>query len=617
MAPQRTHNVDYKPLRTDGQEIRLIQLKKAGVQLHACTSSSQLCCELVHTELSNCPEYTALSYAWGTRVQDSALCPGGNWIRINEAVESALRLLHNKDGNVFVWVDQICINQRDLVEKRHQVQQMKEVYSRAKTVISWLGPESDGSKMILPHLRRMGSLIWAGDHERVLMAHLDNKALETIDKAFCSLCERDYWKRLWVMQEFAVAPSLVIACGEETMCDWHLPAVLTFTNKLALNIRSGLIEDKAAETAAREMTSAYENTNRSFMEGIFARRTEFHRYTETVQPLFQILVTNLVLEKDYNYPLTSEPRDRIFSLLPLAGDKHEFATFPDYTVTCSQVYIQAALTMLHQGHIDLLAYCQFPKTSADIPTWVPDWRMKILSPCTGAPWVNSFHASAGTLWRQRISSPEPDTILISGLVIDSVFRTGGVWHPNWQSGLDCSAAMQYLSQVQTFLELSVGRTSDGFEQTARACLSIAACINMGDNLYAGTAVEALDVVMKRLSVASTPMPCTRLDRATENSKQLSELSERSWCEWYMEKLRLLHSRRPFISTKGHSGLVPDNTRDGDLLCIFFGGKVPYVVRPVVGGVDPCYTLVGEAYVYGAMNGEALQSNFNTVSFNLK
>ncbi|ORX98819.1 heterokaryon incompatibility, partial [Clohesyomyces aquaticus] len=43
-----------------------------------------------------------------------------------------------------VWADQVCINQDDEEEKSHQVQLVGVIYSKASTVVSWLGADNDG-----------------------------------------------------------------------------------------------------------------------------------------------------------------------------------------------------------------------------------------------------------------------------------------------------------------------------------------------------------------------------------------------------------------------------------------------------------------------------------------
>jgi hypothetical protein len=62
------------------------------------------------------------------------------------------------------------------------------------------------------------------------------------------------------------------------------------------------------------------------------------------------------------------------------------------------------------------------------------------------------------------------------------------------------------------------------------------------------------------------------------------------------------TRRRFCTTeKGYFGLAPVDSRVGDVVCIFMGAQVPFVIRSC--GSD--YQLVGEAYVHGVMKGEVL------------
>lgn len=76
---------------------------------------------------------------------------------------------------------------------------------------------------------------------------------------------------------------------------------------------------------------------------------------------------------------------------------------------------------------------------------------------------------------------------------------------------------------------------------------------------------------------------------------------------------------PFITQRGYVGLAPgcpgDHTRPGDLLCIFYGVNVPYVLRPRAYG-ERGYILVGEAFAYGAMDGELIREDQKTLKFEI-
>ncbi|KAH6662018.1 hypothetical protein B0J14DRAFT_496506 [Halenospora varia] len=60
-------------------------------------------------------------------------------------------------------------------------------------------------------------------------------------------------------------------------------------------------------------------------------------------------------------------------------------------------------------------------------------------------------------------------------------------------------------------------------------------------------------------------------------------------------------RRLMVSRKGYLGQVPFNSQAGDLICILFGCSVPVIIRKVKNH----HILIGEAYVRGIMDGEAI------------
>lgn len=72
-------------------------------------------------------------------------CKGGH-IGITPNCRDALTDLRRLYGNITVWVDSICINQKDEGEKGLQIDLMQDIYARARVVYVWLGPDSDASK---------------------------------------------------------------------------------------------------------------------------------------------------------------------------------------------------------------------------------------------------------------------------------------------------------------------------------------------------------------------------------------------------------------------------------------------------------------------------------------
>ncbi|KAI1370372.1 heterokaryon incompatibility protein-domain-containing protein [Hypoxylon crocopeplum] len=610
----------YRPLAEDRHEVRLLQLKHKIHEPTPLIGDRILCCELIHVERGLCQPYIALSYSWGRNIDHAPLRIGDQHYHVNATVDAALRQLQSEDTDVLVWIDQICINQQDDVEKGHQVKQMKEIYSDAETVVAWLGSTENGSDRLLRHIGRIGNFIWAGEHQRVFASHQGEEALEAIGRAFRFLCEREYWKRLWIMQEFAVASRLRIACGDVMIWDWQLQAVLVFVNRLPAKGQDILARENAVELLSRGMTRAYISSATSFTEGVFTRRARYCSRKDNDDPLIRVLVTTLVLEHDCNQPLTTDPRDRIFSVLQLASDRDDFGCFPDYTWSCEKVFREATLIMLRQGHVDLLAYCQFPRDSLGVPTWVPDLRMRILSPCTGHPWTNHFHASGKALSQQEILSPTAETIVLQGVLVDTVEACGDTWDPDWLEPIDHAAARVYLEQIRGFCENSPRLRASGETEIGAACLYIASCADIPDDPLMELTDKAYDAILGRLdNLAVRTQTVEEGGNADVHEGQDAldhDLESENGVHWYIERLRLLHSRRPFTSKTGFVGSVPQSAQPGDIVCIFLGGKIPYVIRRVED--DPeIYVLVGEAYVHGIMKGEFVRSDSEIVHIMLR
>ena len=84
------------------------------------------------------------------------------------------------------WIDAVCINQNDIVERNHQVAQMSMIYARAWRVLVWLGRSSR-----------------------------DDPRFTSPDQFFeAYLRHHSYWKRAWITQEIILAQSLTVIAND-------------------------------------------------------------------------------------------------------------------------------------------------------------------------------------------------------------------------------------------------------------------------------------------------------------------------------------------------------------------------------------------------------------------
>ena len=96
---------------------------------------------MAKVSLDEQPEYEALSYVWGGTTDMVPLRVHQDTIYITKNLALALRHLRRMASPRVLWIDALCINQIDIVERNHQVAQMRYIYENAVEVLVWLGEE--------------------------------------------------------------------------------------------------------------------------------------------------------------------------------------------------------------------------------------------------------------------------------------------------------------------------------------------------------------------------------------------------------------------------------------------------------------------------------------------
>ncbi|KAF1929293.1 uncharacterized protein M421DRAFT_44289, partial [Didymella exigua CBS 183.55] len=93
----------------------------------------------------------------------------------------------------------------DTKERTEQVQLMTDIYCRAQSVAIWLGPGADDNDKALKCLEEVAAENLTNEQlSEVLKIHAKRSKLESELcglEAVARLFERDYWDRLWVVQE--------------------------------------------------------------------------------------------------------------------------------------------------------------------------------------------------------------------------------------------------------------------------------------------------------------------------------------------------------------------------------------------------------------------------------
>ncbi|KAJ4169008.1 hypothetical protein NW754_010940 [Fusarium falciforme] len=582
--------ISYRSLDDPDRSFRLIKLHPS--KGHEIATSDNLVCDIDEHVRGDCPPYTALSYVWATpESKKEYILANGIKVQISQTVENALRRLRFRQKPRWLWVDQLCINQIDETEKSHQVHQMHSIYSDADQVISWLGTGDEKSDLICRLMRDTGRAIRQRDIEALKKLYGEDGSVDlaAAKEALHGFCERRYWTRLWVLQEFAVGRRVAVACGNWIVKSDLITATLWAVDIIQRHSRKKPIE--GLDIIRKNYEFVFESRLISYVYNLFTRRALFRPPSSDTQssyadPLLKVIATSLSLEVDYNSVYSSDPRDRVFALLNLAADKDHFDTFPDYSMSVEEVYKEAARKMLLQGDIDVLLYCQTPRKIKSLPSWVPDWEMEVRHPCAQPPWSTSFEASGGQT--STPTFPSEDLVTLEGIYIDTIKETGETWDPNWLEKVDKAAVASYVESIRGFCDRSprihVGR--EGAETSRIAILD--GTLWFTSVPYSEWGTECAAAVDELLQSPASGHESTKIDT------------------WYSRTLLRLHTRRAFLTSTGYVGVGPLDTRVGDEVCVFIGGNAAYLVRPEE---NELHSLVGEAYVHGVMYGELLKGGF--------
>jgi hypothetical protein len=143
-------------------------------------------------------------------------------VHVSPSLRDALLHLRKPTTSRILWVDQLCINQRDMAEVGQQVGMMDKIYSRAESVIIWLGagdPDVEQSidtvSTILPNYEEPSEELLDQNITKGVLHNVSEQdlPLEAVNK----LVSLPWFWRVWVVQERWLARATVFVYGQRTI----------------------------------------------------------------------------------------------------------------------------------------------------------------------------------------------------------------------------------------------------------------------------------------------------------------------------------------------------------------------------------------------------------------
>ena len=105
-------------------------------------------CRLHVRSLADSPQYETVSYVWNTSTPAVTVSLNNVQYQIPASAAAALRRLRFDNQPRLVWIDAICINQDDLVERGEQVILMRTVYTCSMGNLIYLGESDNASQAV-------------------------------------------------------------------------------------------------------------------------------------------------------------------------------------------------------------------------------------------------------------------------------------------------------------------------------------------------------------------------------------------------------------------------------------------------------------------------------------
>ena len=358
----------YRPLDNTKSEIRLLRIAPS-LQADSVINGT-----LNHVPIGHHLSYEALSYTWADDradaeydsdgEEDHCILLEGYYFPIARNLFAALRQLRLPSEERLFWVDAICINQRDLVERSEQVNIMKTIYVGATRVVSWVGEEygNSGAAFKLLHtLPQYGAMEkwYQAEYGIGEDAVVDPEATAVVE-AVLHLFRRRYWSRVWVIQELAFAKDITVACGSDSIT-W---AILQ-TSCAIFKEGDDFINFRFGGTHIGHHIFDLQKAGPNTME-------RFVQAGDHELPTLETLLAK------HRHKLATDPRDKVYSMLGMASNVTPENFTVDYRLPISEIYLTTALFLLqNEQSLSFLGENKPPfpilPSSSPLQTWVPDW----------------------------------------------------------------------------------------------------------------------------------------------------------------------------------------------------------------------------------------------------
>ncbi|KAK3350269.1 heterokaryon incompatibility protein-domain-containing protein [Lasiosphaeria hispida] len=442
----------YHPLRVSGREIRLLEIENVS-------DDGAVSCRLETVQLDQNPQFVALSYLWGDASKMESVMVNGREMVVTINLAAALRHVRDNWSTEFpsrpprefrIWADALCINQADIAERGQQVMLMADIYSSAEVVFAWLGSGKPELEVALEtvgivanelyKIKERGSSLYPfftlGWMEKYSFLCKDDsqEGYSQRWREIGFLFNMRYWRRVWVMQELALARCIFLVYGKK-MLEFDvlnplgmLARVMSKTN-LFLPTKPPFVDQQTWIGLKTGGLVDWKLMKRIIMlREMILQRPKAENPVKVQVESWSNALLGFALQ-------ATDPRDHVYGLLGLT----QLDIVPDYSLKTplADVYIQYTQAWLqfnreHEEFISkndsLLAelwFLQFTglghfKDTLGFPTWAPNFpqmQRENITTLAGSNCEADQHVFPRNTPAALI---EGNSLLVSGVIIDTV-----------------------------------------------------------------------------------------------------------------------------------------------------------------------------------------------------
>ncbi len=275
----------------------------------------------------------------------------------------------------------------------------------------------------------------------------------------------------------------------------------------------------------------------------------------------------------------TDPRDHIYALLLLAGDRKELGIEVDYNIPYQELYTKLAKNYIKRGDLWFLPFCENSPNDQSLPSWVPDWsKTRGLRPfvshrcrTNGTKVTYKFSLMNQVLGRHRLH--------LLGVVVDTI---------SWISSVRPLSPIDYfkisrdeilhwvLATYQSLLQCPALKK----DATLASSAHMNACWTFLGNNIAVTEEDmrmseedqdaALEKALRFVLEDAIPGPKVTNTWSSEAKRRVG-----SWRHCMMEAT---NGRLLFYTENGYFGIGERFVEIGDKVVIFSGAPAPTAIR---------------------------------------